>query len=192
MKKRVIIYARVSTKEQNPQMQLIDLRNYAHARGFDIKNEYLDYDSGNNNDRENYLLLLNDVRKRKCDIVLVWRYDRCSRSVKELVSLLEEFQTLGIDFISYNENIDTSTPAGKVLFTIISSFAEFERSIIRERVKAGMEKAKARGIKIGRPRVSVEGANLIREMHRNGVSKKDILLRTGISKSKYYQILKED
>jgi DNA invertase Pin-like site-specific DNA recombinase len=192
MKKRVIIYARVSTKEQNVDMQLLDLTQYAEARGFEIVKKYVDIGSGAKDDRINYQKMLDDVRKRKTDIVLVWKIDRFGRSTKELVNALEEFNRLGVDFISFKESLDTNSPAGKVLFTIISSFAEFERSIIRERVKAGMEKAKARGVKIGRPGVSVEGANLIREMHREGVSKKDILLRTGISKSKYYQILSSE
>ena len=143
--KRVIIYARVSTKEQNVDMQLIDLRAYALARGLDIVREYIDYASGSKNDRENYMKLFDDVRKRRADAVLVWKFDRFARSTKELINALEEFKDLGVDFISFKENIDTSTPAGKILFTMISAFAEFEREIIRERVRSGMEKAKAKG-----------------------------------------------
>lgn len=87
-------------------------------------------------DRENYIKLFNDVRKRKTDVVLVWKFDRFARSTKELINALEEFNSLGVDFISYKENIDTSTPTGKILFTMISAFAEFEREILRERVIA--------------------------------------------------------
>src|ERR1039458_535533 len=138
--RRVIIYARVSTKEQNVDMQLIDLRGYAQARKLLVVKEYIDYASGSRNDRENYLKLFNDVRKQKTDTVLVWKFDRFARSTKELINALEEFKALGIDFISYKENIDTSSPAGKILFTMISAFAEFEREIIRERVRAGIER----------------------------------------------------
>ncbi|RKY90456.1 MAG: resolvase, partial [Ignavibacteriae bacterium] len=108
---KVIIYARVSTKEQNVDMQLIDLRQYASARKLNIVKEYIDYASGGKTDRENYKKLFDDVRKRKTDIVLVWRFDRFARSTKELINALEEFSNLGVDFISYKENIDTSTPA---------------------------------------------------------------------------------
>lgn len=111
--KRVIIYARVSTKEQNPELQLIDLRQYVQARGLALVKEYIDFASGSRNDRENYMKLLDDVRKRKTDIVLVWKFDRFARSTKELVNALEEFKSLGVDFISYKENVDTSSPAGK-------------------------------------------------------------------------------
>jgi DNA invertase Pin-like site-specific DNA recombinase len=92
--------------------------------------------------------------KEKPEVVLVWKFDRFARSTKELINALEEFNSLGVDFISYKENVDTSTPAGKILFTMISAFAEFERSIIRERVIAGMEKARVRGVRIGRPKNS--------------------------------------
>jgi DNA invertase Pin-like site-specific DNA recombinase len=120
--KRVIIYARVSTKEQNVDMQISDLRGFAKARNFQIVHEYVDYASGSRNDRENFQRLLNDVRKRRTDILLVWRFDRFARSTKELINALEEFNNLGVDFISYKENIDTSNPAGKILFIFISLF----------------------------------------------------------------------
>jgi DNA invertase Pin-like site-specific DNA recombinase len=148
--KRVIIYARVSTKEQNVDMQLIDLHNYAQARKLIVVKEYIDYASGSRNDRDNYQKLFNDVRKRKTDIVLVWKFDRFARSTKELINALEEFHTLGVDFISFKENVDTSTHTGKILFTIISAFAEFGKAILRELVVAvrakGIESYKLREI----------------------------------------------
>ena len=115
MNKRAIIYARVSTKEQNPEMQLIDLRDYASARKFTVVKEYVDIASGKKDDRINYQKMLNDVRKRKADAIVVWKFDRFARSTKELINALEEFNQLGVDFISYKENIDTNSPAGKVL-----------------------------------------------------------------------------
>ena len=189
--KRVIIYARVSTKEQNIDMQISDLRLYAEARKLDIVREYIDYASGANTDRENYKKLFDDVRKRKTDVVLVWKFDRFARSTRELINTLEEFNNLGVDFVSYKENIDTSTPSGKILFTMISAFAEFERAIIRERVIAGMEKAKARGARIGRPKIPPFTIKKVLEMKEKGWHYKEITKKLKISKSAYYYILKK-
>lgn len=189
--KRVIIYARVSTREQNPDMQLLDLRTYAEARKLQVIQEYVDYASGSKSDRENYIRLFNDVRKRKTDVVLVWKFDRFARSTKELINALEEFNSLGVDFISYKENIDTSTPTGKILFTMISAFAEFEREILRERVIAGMEKAKIRGVKIGRPEIPPFIKKKVLELKRDGFTYKQIIKMLNISKSSYYSIINE-
>lgn len=188
---RVIIYARVSTKEQNPDMQLSDLREYAKARKLQLINEYVDFASGSRNDRENYVKLFDDVRKRKADIVLVWKFDRFARSTRELINALEEFNSLGVNFISYKENIDTSTPTGKIIFTVISAFAEFEREILRERVIAGMEKAKAKGIKIGRPEIPLFIKKKIFELKKDGYTYKQIVKKLNISRSSYYAILNE-
>lgn len=188
MNKRAIIYARVSTKEQNPEMQLIDLREYANARKFSVVKEYVDIASGKKDDRNNYQKMLDDVRKRKVDVVLVWKFDRFARSTKELINALEEFNQLGVDFISYKENIDTNSPAGRVLFTMISAFASFEADIIKERVKAGLEKAKMKGVKLGRPSVDDSVIRRIKELHQEGYDYKYISSAVGISIPKYYQI----
>lgn len=188
--KRVIIYARVSTKEQNVDMQLTDLNQYAEARKLNVVHEYIDYASGAKSDRENYKKLFDDVRKRKTDVVLVWKFDRFARSTKELINALEEFNNLGVDFISYKENIDTSSPAGKILFTMISAFAEFERAIIKERVIAGMERAQARGVRIGRPTIPPFTIQKVFEMKEKGTHYRDIIKKLKISKSAYYYILK--
>jgi DNA invertase Pin-like site-specific DNA recombinase len=189
--KRVIIYARVSTKEQNVDMQLIDLKQYAEARRLNIVREYIDYASGSKSDRVSYKKLFDDVRKRKTDSVLVWKFDRFARSTKELINALEEFNNLGVDFISYKENIDTSTPAGKIFFTMISAFAEFERDIIRGRVKAGMEKAKLRGARIGRPQIPPFIKQKVIMLKERGLTYKEIIKQVKISKSAYYEIIKE-
>lgn len=186
---RVTIYARVSTREQNVDMQLIDLRSYAQARQLKIVKEYIDYASGSRNDRENYMKVLDDARKRKTDAVLVWKFDRFARSTKELINALEEFKALGVDFISFKENIDTSTPAGKILFTMISAFAEFEREIIKERVRAGMEKAKLKGIRLGRPKIPPFKIAALQELRAKGVAYKTICKKLGISKSAYYNTI---
>ena len=188
--KRAIIYARVSTKEQNVDMQLIDLKQYAEARKLNVVKVYIDFASGVKSDRINYKKLFDDVRKGKTDIVLVWKFDRFARSTKELINALEEFNNIGIDFISYKENVDTSTPAGKILFTMISAFAEFERAIIRERVLAGMEKARARGVKLGRPKISPFTIQKVLALRAEGLSYKEIVEQLKISKSTYYDIVK--
>jgi DNA invertase Pin-like site-specific DNA recombinase len=151
--KRAAIYARVSTVDgrQDPETQLRQLREYAERRGFPVAREYVDHASGSRNDREQYRAMLEAARRRQFDVLLVWRYDRFARSLRELVNALSEFEGLGIDFVSYSEGADTTTPQGKLLFGIMASLAEFERSLIAERVKAGMQRAKAQGKHTGRP-----------------------------------------
>lgn len=165
-KKRVAIYARVSTddKGQNPETQLMQLREYADLRGFEVVEEFFDYASGTTENRENYQRLSEAVRRRKVDIVLVWRYDRFARSVRALINALNEFRALGVDFISFQENIDTSTPQGEMVFTIMASLAQFESSLISQRVKAGMERAKKQGKRISRPRISETTQTEIKEL----------------------------
>src|SRR5919107_5096578 len=154
--RRAAIYARVSTVDgrQVPETQLRQLREYAERRGFPIAHEYVDHASGSRNDRTEYRTMLEAARRRQFDVLLVWRYDRFARSMHELVNALSEFDGLGIDFVSYNEGADTTTPQGKLLFGIMASLAEFERSLIAERVKAGMERARAQGKHTGRPALS--------------------------------------
>ena len=158
---KVAIYARVSTtgKGQNVDLQLKDLRNYAQARGWEIFKEYIDNGvSGRKDKRPGLDQLMNDARKKRFDAVVVWRFDRFARSTKHLVTALEEFKHLGIDFISYQENIDTSSPMGKAMFTIVSAISELEADIIKERVMAGLANARTKGVRLGRPnkRIDVE------------------------------------
>jgi DNA invertase Pin-like site-specific DNA recombinase len=151
---RAAIYGRVSTKEQDVEMQLADLRRFVEARGWMIAGEYVDQGYSGSKDRRPALdRLMADARKRKIDAVLCWRFDRMARSTRHLVGMLEEFRALGVDFVSHQEAVETSTPAGKVLFVVISAFAEFERSILIERVNAGIARAKANGVRFGRPRI---------------------------------------
>src|SRR3954471_293741 len=154
--RRAAIYARVSATDrgQDPETQLRQLREYAERRGFSLAHEYVDHASGARNDRAEYRAMLEAARRRRFDVLLVWRYDRFARSMRELVNALAEFEGLGIDFVSYNEGADTTTPQGKLLFGIMASLAEFERSLIAERVKAGMQRAKAQGKHTGRPSLS--------------------------------------
>src|SRR5215218_4227840 len=163
--RRAAIYARVSTVDrgQDPETQLRQLREYADRRGFALTEEYVDHASGSRNDRERYRAMLEAARKRRFDVLLVWRYDRFARSMQELVNALADFEGLGIDFISYNEGADTTTPQGRLLFGIMASLAEFERSLIAERVRAGMERAKAQGKHTGRPRLPGVRLRLLRQ-----------------------------
>ncbi len=143
---RVAVYARVSTSDQSTESQLLDLRRYVRERGWDIFREYVDEGiSGTKDSRPALNELMNDARKRRFDAVLVWRFDRFARSTRHLINALEEFKNLGIDFVSYQENIDTSSPLGSAIFTIISAVAQLEKDIIAERVKAGLRKAVENG-----------------------------------------------
>jgi DNA invertase Pin-like site-specific DNA recombinase len=187
--KRVAVYVRVSTKDQSVEMQLNDLERYSKERGFNVFKVYKDNISGTKNTRPGLDLLMNDAKKRKFDVVLVWRFDRFARSTKHLVNALYEFRNLGIDFISYQENIDTSSPLGEAIFTIISAMAKLERDIIAERVKGGLRKAKANGKKLGRPKTDVD-ANKVNDYKRQGKSIREIAKEMRIHRSKVERTLK--
>lgn len=151
---RVVIYSRVSTVEQSAQMQLDELRAYCQRSQWEIAEEFVDAGiSGSKESRPALNRLLSDARCRKFDAVIVYRYDRFARSLRQLVNALAEFDALGIHFISLHEGIDTSTPNGRLVFGIFASIAEFERELIRDRIKSGLRSAVARGRKLGRPRV---------------------------------------
>ncbi len=156
--KKAALYARVSTNDgsQDTEVQLSQLRRYCKQRGLIVYKEYIDHISGTKEQRPGFQTLLADARQRRVDTVLVWKFDRFARSTKALITALEEFQALGIDFISFSEQVDTSTPMGKAMFTMIGAIAEFERSLIAERVSAGIAHARERGVRIGRPRTGFD------------------------------------
>jgi DNA invertase Pin-like site-specific DNA recombinase len=180
--KRVAIYARVSTvdKGQDPETQLLALREYAARRGLHIVGEYIDYASGTREDRPQYRRLLEAARKRQLDIVLVWRYDRFARSTQALVQALKAFHSVGVDFISYQENIDTTTPQGEMIFTVLASLAQFESALISERVKAGMARAKAQGKRISRAPLAQDLQDSIATLYGQGISIQQISKQLGI------------
>ena len=156
---RVALYARTSTvaRGQDPQLQLEDLRRLAEQRGWRIVEEYVDEGiSGAKAARPSLDRLMADARAGKLDVVAVWRFDRFARSTRHLVVALEEFRALGVDFVSQQEAIDTSTPMGRMVFTMIAAVAEMEREMIRERVQAGVDRAKAAGKHCGRPVVEID------------------------------------
>jgi DNA invertase Pin-like site-specific DNA recombinase len=164
---RAAIYARVSTHNgQNPEMQLEELRAYCKRRGWEIAGEYVDVGISGAKERRPALdRLLVLCRKRSLDAVVVYRYDRFARSLRQLVNALEEFRALGIDFVSLHEGVDTSTPNGRLVFGIFASIAEFERELIRDRVRSGLASAKARGKRLGRPRVIVDSDRIATLRH---------------------------
>jgi DNA invertase Pin-like site-specific DNA recombinase len=177
---RSAIYARVSTKDQSCEMQMRDLRAYCAARGFTIIREYIDIgQSGAKDSRPELNELMADARKRKFDSILVWRFDRFARSTKHLLLALEEFRSLGVQFISYQENIDTSSPLGQALFTIVSAVAQLERDLIRERVVAGIRNARANGRQLGRPRRIVSHEHIL-QLRKEGNSIRQISAKLGI------------
>jgi len=178
---RVAIYCRVSTLDQSTDSQLLDLRRYTKERGWNLFKEYCDNGiSGTTNSRPALNELMNDVKKRRFDVVLVWRFDRFARSTKHLILALEEFRNLGIDFVSYQENIDTSSPLGSAIFTIISAVAQLERDIIAERVKAGLRRAKEIGKHIGRPSARVDHEEAL-SLRKQGLSLRGIGEQLGVS-----------
>ena len=187
----VAVYARVSTvgKGQDVDMQLRDLRAYATSRGLSIFKEYVDDGiSGRKDKRPALDMLMNDARKRRFDAVLVWRFDRFARSTKHLVTALEDFQHLGIDFISFQENIDTSSPMGKAMFTIVSAIAELEADIIRERVIAGIANARAKGVRLGRPSPDVDQEE-VRRLRDNGLTIRAIAEKMNLKRSLVHKTL---
>ena len=188
---RVAVYARVSTSDQSTESQLLDLRRYVRERGWTLFKEYTDHGiSGTTDSRPALNELMDAAKKRRFDTVLVWRFDRFARSTKHLILALEEFRNLGIDFVSYQENIDTSSPLGSAIFTIISAVAQLERDIIAERVKAGLRRAKENGKKLGRPRATVD-TEKIYWLRSKGLSLRAIAQHTGISHTKVAKFLKE-
>ena len=182
--KKIAIYCRISTnsKRQDLDLQLFPLREYAKARGFEIYKEYLDEISWSKEKRLELDLLMEDAKKRKIDWVLVFRFDRFSRSTRHLINTLELFNNLWIDFISYSENIDTSTPTWKVLFTMISAFSEFERSIIKERVIAWLETARIKWKVLWRPKANVDILEVIK-LKNKGLSYKKMEAKLNVWKS---------
>jgi DNA invertase Pin-like site-specific DNA recombinase len=190
MSARVAIYARVSTTNhgQDVGLQTGDLREFAEARGWRFADEYIDSGvSGSKDSRPELNRLMADAKRRRFDVVLVWKLDRFGRSLRHLVNALAEFESLGIAFVSLSDNLDLSTASGRLMFNIIGAMAEFERELIRERVKAGMKNAKAKGARIGRPRVAVDAAR-IAALRAAGLSWPKIARELGVSVGTVYAV----
>jgi DNA invertase Pin-like site-specific DNA recombinase len=187
---RVAIYARVSTANngQDPTMQTRELREYAERRGWTVADEYVDIGiSGTKERRPELDRLMQDAHRRRFDCVVVWKFDRFARSVSHLLRALETFRALGIEFVSLSEQIDTSTPMGKMVFTILGSVAELERAMIVERVKAGLRNAKAKGKRLGRPRRLVD-AHRVASLRAQGMGWKRVAGELGIGVGTLYRL----
>ena len=184
------LYARVSTLDQNCEVQLDDLRKYAGQR-FARYHEYIDMGvSGTQRRRPQLDVLLKDAHQRRFDVVLVWKFDRFARSLKHLIDSLEEFRALGIDFISYTEGVDTTTPSGQLLFHVVGAVAQFERDLIAERVRAGLAHARAMGKHIGRPRAQVD-VDAVTSLRKQGRSLRGIARALDIPVSRVRRALSQ-
>src|ERR1700728_408974 len=180
MSQRVAIYARVSTlHNQTPEMQLAELREYASRRGWEVNAEYVDLGvSGSRESRPELNRMLEAAHSRTFDAVVCWKLDRLGRSLKHLVTTIEDLSAYGVAFVSLRDNLDLSTPSGRLMLHIIAAMAEFERELIRERVAAGIQAARNRGKRIGRPRAYVNPEK-IRSLRAEGVPWREVSRRLG-------------
>ena len=188
---KVGIYARVSTtdKGQDVGMQLRELEAYAQARGWTIRDRYLDEGvSGSQARRPGLDRLLSACRRRQVDVVLVWRLDRLGRSLKHLIMMLDELQSLGVAFVALHEQIDCTTATGQLMLHLLGAFAEFERALIRERVKAGLAHARAKGQRLGRPRLEIDLAR-VESLRKDGRSIRQIAQTLHVSPASVHKTL---
>jgi DNA invertase Pin-like site-specific DNA recombinase len=188
---RAAIYARVSTvgNGQSPEMQLREMREYCDRRGWTIAGEYVDAGISGAKDRRPELdRLMQDGHRRRFDVVAVWKFDRFARSVSHLLRALDTFRALGIEFVSLSESLDTATPAGRMVFTVLGAVAELERSLIAERVRAGLRNARAKGKRLGRPRTFVDATEIGR-LRSRGRTVREIAEELGYSRSLVHKTL---
>ncbi len=179
---KVATYSRVSTRhhDQKPEIQVNELRRYCRARGWKITHEIVDHHTGGTDDRPGLKKLLDLVRTRQVDAVVVLKLDRLFRSLKHLLASLEEFDALGVQFIAVKDAVDWTTPSGRFFLQVLGSLAEFERGLLRERTMLGLEHARASGKILGRPKVHDDAA--IRKLRKKGLSYTVIQKRLGVSK----------
>ena len=188
MTKRVALYCRISTGDQHLETQLLDLREMAKQRGLEIVREYTDVISGAKSKRPGLDQLMADARRRRFDVVLVAAFDRIARNVRHFLDVLDELNHISIQFISLRENIDTGGPLGRAMLTIIGAISELERSLIVERVKSGMRRAKLEGRRIGRAPLQVDRVALLRDRKR-GLSLNQLAKAHKISKASVCRVL---
>jgi len=187
---KVAMYARVSTKEQKSDLQLDSMKKFCEFKGWDDTKLFLDHGvSGSTESRPALNDMMSQVRAKEFDVVLVWKFDRLGRSTIHLVKTFEEFGNLGVNFVSVSENIDTTTSTGKLVFSIMASLAEFERERLIERVQAGMESAKKRGVHCGRKRTV--DYDKVFELREAGESNRSIAKNLGIHEATVRKILKK-
>ena len=191
---KAALYARVSTRNngQDPEMQLAELREFATKRGWQVAGEFVDVGvSGSKDSRPQLDAMMRLAKTRKLDVIAVWKLDRFGRSLRHLVDALAELKAVGCAFVSLRDNLDLSTPAGRMMFHVVAAMAEFERELIRERVKAGLAHARAKGQRLGRPNIRRDrdnDARIIRQMRAEGESYGEIADALGRTKSDVYRV----
>jgi DNA invertase Pin-like site-specific DNA recombinase len=187
--KRAVLYVRVSTPDQSIEPQLLDLRQMAAARGYEIVREYSDKLSGTKSKRPGLDALLSDAQRHRFDVVMVWAFDRMARSVRHFLEVLDELNHLNIEFVSFRESVDTSGPLGRAMVVIVGAIAELERNLIVERVKAGMRRAKLDGRQIGRTRLDMNREQIVHD-RRSGMSLTQVAKKHGISRASVCRVMK--
>lgn len=189
--KRAAIYARVSTADQHVETQLYDLRQFAQQRGFEVVAEFIDIGiSGTKARRPGLDAMLRDARKRKFAVVLVAAFDRLARSVKHFLSVVDELDLLGVEFVSKRENIDTNGPMGRMFLTVLGAISELERSMIVERIKAGMRRRKLEGLPLGRQPLDVDRDALVAD-RLAGMSLTAVAKKYGCSRATVVRFTRE-
>lgn len=193
--KRVAIYARVSTADQTCENQLRELREAASRHGWQIVREYVDHGISGSKGKEGrpeFNSLHQGIARKEFDMVLAWSVDRLGRSLKDLIEFLQQIHAKGIGLYLHQQGLDTSTPAGKALFGMMGVFAEFERAMIQERVKSGIQRAKANGTRLGRPPLSEDRPKVHREilsLRQEGLGMNRIAKRLGVSSKTVWKVL---
>jgi|TARA_B100002003_G_C13924169_1_gene449241 DNA invertase Pin-like site-specific DNA recombinase len=181
------IYARVSTEDQTTDNQVFELEKVARRMGWEIGEVYTDTISGAKSKRPELDRLMQKVIRKEVDIIMVWSVDRLGRSLQHLTTLLSDIHSKGVDLYLHQQGIDTTTPSGKMMFQMCGVFAEFERSMVQERVKAGLERARAKGKRLGRPPVPPIQIEKIRKLRAEGMTLTAIAKKTGVSVGKVHQ-----
>ncbi|WP_200177388.1 recombinase family protein, partial [Ectothiorhodospira shaposhnikovii] len=192
MSKRVAIYARVSTDGQTTENQIMELRAVAERNGWNVVEEYRDHGISGAKGRDQRPALdrlMKATVRRQHDVVMVWAVDRLGRSLQDLVSFLGEVHAKGVDLYLHQQGVDTTTPGGKALFQMLGVFAEFERSMIQERVKAGLQRAKAQGKTLGRPKVAPEIEERIKAARASGMGIRKVATTVGVGVSTVQRVL---
>ena len=189
--KRAALYCRVSTVDQHPETQLRELRQFAGQRGLHVVKEYTDHGvSGTKARRPGLDSMMEDARRHRFDVLVVWSCDRLARSTKHLLQVLDEISGMGVQFLSQREAIDTEGPLGRAVVVIVSAMAELERCLIVERVRAGIRRARAEGRQIGRARLDVNREQVVRD-RQSRMSLTQVAKKHGISRASVCRIAKE-
>jgi DNA invertase Pin-like site-specific DNA recombinase len=190
VRKRAVIYCRVSTGDQHLETQLLDLRELAKQRGLEIVREYSDVISGVKSKRPGLESLMSDARRHRFDVLLISAFDRIARNVRHFLEVLDELSQLNVQFISMRENIDSGGPLGRAMVVIVGAIAELERSLIVERVKAGMRRAKLEGRRIGRQPLNIDREQVVAD-RKSGMSLTQVSRKHRISRASVCRLVKE-